>query len=252
MAAYREHISVSGLLGVAYGLLATFALGFTPVQAGLCGTLTWVAGMLPDLDSQTGKPVRELFSLIAAVVPIVMFRRLFEWGYNEEGAMLLAVLLYASIRYGAAWFLGMVSVHRGMFHSVPALLIASEATFLAYKSDYVSVKVLMAGGVALGFFSHLLLDELYSVQWTGVRIRLNKAAGSAIKMFGKSLSANAVTYGILAATTWLALVDVGFIVDPATVQNREYDSPVEGVPMELDEAGRHFFESASGDGNDRM
>ena len=236
MAAYREHISVSGLLGVAYGLLATFGLGFTPVQAGLCGTLTWVAGMLPDLDSQSGKPIRELFSLLAAIVPIVMFRRLFEWGYNEEGAMLLAVLLYASVRYGGAMLLGMVSVHRGMFHSIPALLIAAQATFLAYKSDQMSVKLLMAGGVALGFASHLILDELYS----------------AVKMFGKSLSANAVTYGILAAVTWLALVDVGFLVDPVTVRNREFDIPIEGVPMELEEAGRHFFESASGEGNERM
>ena len=252
MAAYREHISVSGLLGVAYGLLAAFGLGFTPVQAGLCGTLTWVAGMLPDLDSQSGKPIRELFSLLAAVVPIVMFRRLFEWGYNEEGAMLLAVILYASIRYGGATLLGMVSVHRGMFHSIPALLIASEATFLAYKSDHMGVKLLMVGGVALGFASHLILDELYSVQWIGVRLKLNKAAGSAVKMFGKSLSANAVTYGILAAVTWLALVDVGFLVDPATVRNREFDSPIDGVPMELEEAGRHFFKSASGEGNSRM
>ena len=34
--------------------------------------LAWVAGMLPDLDSESGRPVREIFGLIAAIVPFEM------------------------------------------------------------------------------------------------------------------------------------------------------------------------------------
>ena len=38
-------------------------------------------------------------------------------------AMLMAVAVYASIRYGGAFVLGKLSVHRGMFHSLPALVM---------------------------------------------------------------------------------------------------------------------------------
>lgn len=215
MAGYREHISVSGLLGVGYGAGAWYAFGFSPVQGALAGTLTWFAGMLPDLDSETGKPVREIFGLLAAAAPVVLMPRLLQWGQDPETAMLLAILLYAGIRGGGAMVLGKLAVHRGMFHSIPALLIAAELTFLGYKSDSLSVRLLMAGGVALGFFSHLLLDELYSVEWTGIRLRLNQAAGSALKLFGKSFLPNVVCYGLLCALTYFTLIDVGLLERPS-------------------------------------
>jgi len=151
MADYKTHIATSGTLGVGYGAASIFALGFTPVEGALAGCLTWVAGMLPDLDSESGRPVREVFGVTAAIAPMVLMRRLHEWGGNPEGAMLLAVLVYISIRYGGGIILGSLAVHRGMFHSIPALLIAAELTFLGYMSDNVWVKLLMAGGVAIGF-----------------------------------------------------------------------------------------------------
>lgn len=215
MAGYREHISVSGLLGICYGLVATYAFKFTPVQAVLAGCLTWVAGMLPDLDSDSGKPVREMFGLAAAIAPLVLMQYLQKWAGNPETALLAAVLIYATIRYAGALVFGKFSVHRGMFHSIPALLIAAELTFLAYKSDSLGVKLLMAGGVAVGFLSHLVLDEFYSVEWTGIRLRLNKSAGSALKLFGRNYFANLFAYSLLAGLTYLALVNGGVIHEPS-------------------------------------
>jgi hypothetical protein len=215
MAGYREHITVSGLLGAGYGVAATFGLGFTPVQGALAGIFTWVAGMLPDVDSDTGKPVREIFGLLAAIAPFAMMRHLLVWsGGDVETAILLSVLVYAGIRYGASTVLCRISVHRGMFHSVPALLIAAELAFLAYRSDSNAVKLLMAGGVAAGFLSHLVLDEIYSVEWTGIRLRLNKAAGSAIKLVGKKFIPNVVTYALLMVLTYATLISVGIVQEP--------------------------------------
>lgn len=219
MAGYRTHISVSGFLGVGYGAAAAYAMGFTPVQGALAGVFTWVSGMLPDLDSDTGRPLREVFSLIAAIVPLAMMGHLLHWGKNPEGAMLLAVILYAAIRYGGAALLAKVSVHRGMFHSVPAMLIAAEIAYLGYKSDAAMVKMLMAGGVALGFLSHLILDEIYAVEWTGIRLRLNKAAGSAFKFVGKAFLPNVFTYALLMLLTYATLVDLG-VMQPPPVPNQ--------------------------------
>ncbi|MCH7990080.1 MAG: metal-dependent hydrolase, partial [Planctomycetes bacterium] len=122
--------------------------------------------------------------------------------------------LYAGIRYGCAWVLGKLAVHRGMFHSIPAMLIAAELAFLAFQSESVNVRLLMAGGVAVGFLSHLLLDELYSVEWSGVRVRLNKYAGSAFKLFGKEFLPNVMTYALLSVLSYAALVDAGLLESP--------------------------------------
>ena len=219
MAGYREHISVSGLCGACYGFGASTALGFTPEQGAVAGLLTWVAGMLPDLDSDSGKPIQEIFSLLAAAVPMVMIRRLLEWTSTTEGAIVLAAGIYALIRYGAAYALKKVSVHRGMFHSVPAMIIAAQITFLVFAIGDIKLRLLMAGGVGLGFLSHLILDELYSVQWTGVRLRLAKSAGSALKFVGNSFLPNVVTYALLMLLAYAILADMGLVERPHVPQS---------------------------------
>jgi membrane-bound metal-dependent hydrolase YbcI (DUF457 family) len=229
MAGYREHISVSGLCGAAYGAAASLILGFTPVQSALAGCLTWVAGMLPDLDADGGKPVREIFGLLGAIVPLVAIRHLMRWCGSVDGVVLSAIIIYALTRYGGAAVLKKLSVHRGMFHSIPALLIASELTFLAYVSDSVAVKCLMAGGVGIGFLSHLLLDELYSVQWSGLRLKLSKSAGSAFKLTSSRFIPNVFAYATLMFLTWLTLVDVGLIREPESLDGPPTASPTSPV-----------------------
>jgi len=214
MAGYREHISVSGLLGVVYGAAAYWALHFTPEQAIIAGCLTWIAGMLPDLDSDTGRPVREIFNLLGTICPLVLLRRLMAWTSDMERVMLVAILIYIGVRYGGAYLLGKLSVHRGMFHSIPAMLIAGELSFLAYQNDDMRVRFLMAMAVVAGFLSHLVLDEIYAVQWTGFRVRLNQFAGSAVKFSGKSHFANLITYGLLTVLTYAAISELGLIEQP--------------------------------------
>ncbi|HAH44275.1 metal-dependent hydrolase [Gimesia sp.] len=228
MAGYKEHISVSGLLGIGYGTIASLFMGFTPTQGILAGVLTWVGGMLPDLDSETGRPIRELFSLTAAVASFVAMRCMIHKGADPDNAILMAVVTYAAVRYGGAAILSKFAVHRGMFHSIPALIITGETVFLAYFSDSYAVKFLMAGGISLGFLSHLVLDEVYSVERRGITIRLKKSSGSAIKWFGNGLFGNAVAYAILLTMTYITLVDSGVLIPPqqaAPVEN--IDAPVQ-------------------------
>src|SRR5690606_17470258 len=180
----------------------------------LVGWLTAMGGMLPDLDSETGRPVREMFGLVAAIAPLALVGRVLGWlglQGTPEMVMLLIVVMYLGIKYGGQMLVSSVSVHRGMFHSIPAMIISAELTYLVYPHESPKVKFLMGTGVAIGFFSHLLLDEMYSVQWSGVRIKLKKSAGSAIKMFGRMFVPNVVTYSILMVLSWAVLVDVGII-----------------------------------------
>ncbi len=234
MAAYREHITVSGILGVAYATAAVFLFSFSLVQATIVAVLTWVAGMLPDLDSESGRPVRELSGVVAAFAPLLMLQHAQAAGIRGDRAMLFAIVVYALVKYGGAFLLGKLTVHRGMFHSIPALLIASELTFLAYHSDELRVRVLMAVGVGIGFLSHLVLDEMYSVQWDGMKVRLAKSAGTAMKFFGPEALPNGVTMGLLLCLSYATLVEADIVQDPSKIPAPEVmhvTSDMEDAPI---------------------
>ena len=56
-------------------------------------------------------------------------------GFSPEQLLVILAGTYLFIRYGVAETFRRISVHRGMFHSVPAMLIAGLAVFLMYRPD---------------------------------------------------------------------------------------------------------------------
>ncbi|MCI0702064.1 MAG: metal-dependent hydrolase [Planctomycetia bacterium] len=207
MAGFRTHITVSGALGIAYGGAAVQPMGFTTEAGVLAAGVTAVGGMLPDLDSDSGVPVREMFGLAAAVVPLMLIPRLMDAGLSKEGILATLLFGYLIIRYGVANLFKLLSVHRGMYHSVPAMLIAGLCVYLAYHSPDRTLRFLLAGGVMLGFLSHLILDEVYSVDWRGLKPKLKSSAGSAFKFGSSSVFATATCYLILGGLLYLAYLD---------------------------------------------
>ena len=207
MAGFRTHLGFAAGCGFGYGAAAVNPLGFPAEAAVLAAGLTAVGGMLPDLDSDSGKPVKELFALAGAVVPLLLVPRLEQMQVSHEGMLAFLVGCYAFVRYGLAWGLKRVTVHRGMFHSIPAMLIAGLVVYLAYWSPDRGVRLLLAGGVMLGFLSHLVLDEVYSVDFNGVRVKLKTSAGSALKFFSPSFLGTTVCYTVLGALLVLAYGD---------------------------------------------
>jgi hypothetical protein len=57
----------------------------------------------------------------------------------------------------------------------------------------------MAAAVALGFLSHLVLDEVFSVDLRGARV--NRAFGTALKLWGSPLATLGI-YALLSYLTW--------------------------------------------------
>lgn len=216
MAAFKQHVTFSSLLGIGYAA-ALAGAGIEWVHGILAGALCGIAGMLPDLDSPSGRPVRELFGITAIAVPLLLVYRLRRSGLEPEQLVLLAAALYLFIRFGLSWVFKHLTVHRGMFHSIPAMLIAGEAVYLAHDCPEPYGRVTLAGGIMLGFLSHLVLDEIYAVDMNGATLRFNKAAGSALKFFSKNWGATAGTWLILGALTYLVGVDMGYF-SPLRIQ----------------------------------
>jgi len=203
MASYQGHLSFASVLAAGYGAAGVWSWGHDWGDAGLAAGLVVVGGMLPDLDSDSGVPVRELFGIAAVVGALLAYARL-RHGLNHEQAIVIAAGIYLFIRYVVARFFKWATVHRGMWHSVPAMLIAGLGVYLLSPCEETSHRYFLAGAVMVGFLSHLVLDELYAVNISGVTIKLNQFAGSAVKFFSKSILANAICYGILAGMVWVA------------------------------------------------
>jgi hypothetical protein len=163
------------------------------LAAGLCG----VAGMLPDLDSDSGVPVRETFAFAAAIVPMLLVDRLERMGTPHDLIVFTGFLVYIAIRFGVSQIFKRYTVHRGMWHSLPAAASVGLLTFLLVTGDSTFHRLYLAGAVVLGFLVHLLLDELWSIQWKGGRVRLKSSFGTAIKLWSRSWWANLSTYGKL-------------------------------------------------------
>jgi hypothetical protein len=204
MASYRGHLAFSSALAAGYGGVAAWKLDLDWGPLFLGAGLTALGGLLPDLDSDSGVPVRELFGLAAVAVPALLLPRMGAVGLSTDETLVVLSGLYLLIRYGLSALFKRVTVHRGMFHSIPAMLIAGLLVFLLYHSPDLTNRLFLAGGVMLGFLSHLVLDELCSVNLVGVKLRLNKYAGSALKFFSSSAPATVTTYALLGVLLWRA------------------------------------------------
>jgi hypothetical protein len=194
------------VLGVGYGAAGVamdYPLETCILSGGLCG----VAGMLPDLDSKSGVPVREIVALAAAVTPMMMIDRFQHMNMAAESIVLAGALIYIVIRFGVGEIFKLYTVHRGMWHSIPAAVTCGLlAMFICSCEDY-RLRMFKAVAVFLGFMSHLVLDELWSIELRGGRIRLKSSFGTAIKFWGRSLWGNVSTYAKLVAMIAITMGD---------------------------------------------
>lgn len=202
MANFATHVTTSTVLGVGYagaGVFYGLPIDTCLLAGGLCG----IGGMLPDLDSGSGIPLREAMAFAAAVIPMFLLERFQQFGLTHEQMVLAGGAVYLFIRFGVAAMLSKYTVHRGMFHSIPAAILFAELAFLICGCHDLQPRYFKAGGVLLGVMSHLLLDELYSIDVGNLRIK--KSFGTAIKFWGDSLWGNLSVYVKLIAATALIM-----------------------------------------------
>ena len=207
MADYKTHLTTSTVLGIGYGT-AGFFYWHLPVETCiLAGGLCSVSGMLPDLDSDSGRPVQEMTGFAASVIPMLMLERFQEFGWSREMITLAAVGIYVVVRFGVAELFKRYTVHRGMWHSIPACLVCGLLTFLIVAGQDLGIRMFKSGAVMAGFMSHLVLDELWSFSLRSGRLNIKRSFGTALKFWGRDRWANLSVYLKLAVIAFLAIGD---------------------------------------------
>ncbi len=230
MAGFGTHFTTSTVVGIGYGA-AGLAYGIPPstcmVGAGACS----LAGILPDLDSDSGRPVKEIMSFTAAMIPAMMIPRFHQMGLNSEQIVLAVAMVYLAIRFGVGDAFKRYTVHRGMWHSIPAAAVVGLIAFLCVSGSELPIRLFKSAAFVLGFLVHLVLDEIWSIEVRRGRMRIKKSFGTALKFFTtKGLWPNLSTYGKLVALVALVIGDP-YLMDQIGVEQPE-----------LPESSRQWFE----------
>lgn len=211
MADFATHLGW-GAVGAGLAATATYAADIVPAAEIMTLTAAGVVGsVLPDIDLEKATPSRMLFTglgLILAFIALFNFRA----SYSISELWLIWMGVFASMRYGAYHIFHRTAKHRGVFHSLLAgvFFMAFTATVLSHGLGREPVVAWMAGlFVLLGYLIHLVLDEVYAVDFSGVHLK--KSFGTALKLFEyKSLSVSA------------AMLVAGLILVPVTPPVREF------------------------------
>ncbi len=216
MANFNTHL---GVAAVGSGMLATLCLQVGLVDAKdaiLLASMGVVGGILPDIDLHYSHPSRILFSLLGIVLA-------FLWVFAAENDLPIVHLwgaglgVYLLVRYPVWVLFQKVTVHRGAIHSIGVAIIFGLATaaisfHLFARPPFISW--LLALFIFLGFILHLLLDEIYSVDFMGHRLK--RSFGTALKLLNfKDKTSSAV---IIASITvlWFITPDAGPFIDTLT------------------------------------
>lgn len=187
MANFRTHLSVSVTSSCLLSMWGVYAKLFGITTGALCAIVGTIGGLLPDIDLDHSAPARRGF-LLASLITSTLIVILYANTYRQDALILDSLIIWALsfviIRFVFLEIFSRLTVHRGMVHSVPymaifGLLVAYGAFFGLRLTALVSW--LFGIFLFFGALVHLILDEIYSVNVLG--LRLKKSSGTAFKFF---------------------------------------------------------------------
>ncbi len=213
MANFNTHL---GVAAVGSGMLATLCLqvGFVDAKdALLLASVGVLGGILPDIDLHYSHPSRILFSLLGIVMA-------FLWVFSAENQLSVIELwgaglgVYLFVRFPIWALFQKFTVHRGSIHSISvALLFCFATTALSFhffgKQPFIAWLVGLF--IFLGFILHLILDEIYSVDFMGHRLK--RSFGTALKLFDFKERISTAVISICVVVLWFVTPDASQFID---------------------------------------
>lgn len=203
MANFATHIGAGTVVS---GALATITLAADVIAPEnlVAVTLAGVLGsVLPDIDLKDSRASRALFSGLAVFFSFcVLFLNAAQYSIAELWLLWLGSFLL--VRYAAEALFHRFSYHRGIWHSIVAGLFWWFLTAIIFHyvlGTHEGVAWLGGGFMFIGYLTHLALDEMYSVNLIGQRLK--RSFGSAMKLFDSRKPGESATVAALAVILFL-------------------------------------------------
>jgi membrane-bound metal-dependent hydrolase YbcI (DUF457 family) len=206
MAGFKTHLLGGMTGGGVLALTGYLQEHINLKEAGAVAMLGTLGGLLPDLDSDTGKPLKLLFQLLSILVPMSFYYLYKDYFAKEVTITLLFfVISYLAVQYLLCPLIKKLTVHRGIMHSIPFALLCGQVTFLLFFKISHRVALYYAMAVFLGALIHLVLDEYHAISFKGFVPQLGRFSGTALAFYSSSLWTTLLVYLLLLATGYLIL-----------------------------------------------
>ena len=200
MAGYKTHFGGGLVVGICVGFYA-LSSGLASFSQSICLLIFgMIGGLLPDLDSDTGRPVKLLYSITAVACLLAVTFYAVSSGHSIDfivtsGSITLIVC-------AALFFLfKRMTVHRGIMHSIPFALFVGTFTALLTSSWGSYLSTLVGVSMLTGVVAHLLLDELNSIGLKyGFIPYVKQSFGTAFKFTGDSVLSTVTLYAAIGIT----------------------------------------------------
>ena len=186
MASFEQHVNVAVIVsGVT--LVPLYASSFVDMNHALILlAFGMLGGVLPDLDSDSSKPVQIAFRILSIFIPLMV---LLSIGVKLSLSVILSVWAISTIvlNFIVFKFFLLITKHRGIFHTIPMGILFSQLLFIVLNHTFsftVFFSTVSAVFLFMGFMTHLILDELFSINALGFRIK--KSFGTALKLYDKN------------------------------------------------------------------
>jgi len=155
-----------------------------------------MGGILPDIDSDNSIPTKIMQYVFANLISFfILFKYIGQ--YPIGNLILIWIGSFLVSLYILEGF-NKITSHRGMFHSIPAGFIFwfsfSLLFYYVFKFNYL-VSWYFGMFVFLGYITHLILDEIYSIDVSGRRIK--KSFGTAFKLWSRDKKSTLLFYSIM-------------------------------------------------------
>ena len=160
MANFKEHLILGTVVGGFGATSLLVAKQADPQAVLLYLSAATIGSVLPDIDADDSTPLHIAFSFFAILLAFfALFSQESRLSIVELLALWLAVYLFFKLAVFALFI--RTTVHRGVFHSIPAgVMFGFLTSILMSKLFQFSDKVawFSAGFVLIGYLVHLLLD----------------------------------------------------------------------------------------------
>ncbi|MBF0226605.1 MAG: metal-dependent hydrolase [Desulfobacterales bacterium] len=207
MAGFKIHLLGGMTNGALIAGICLWKQGFTPIQAGAVFIAGTIGGLLPDVDSDTSRPLTLLFQLMSVLIPAILYQKASKYGGKSPEFMICYFAIsYIFINYVICEIIKELTVHRGIMHSIPFAFLCGGIGYLLFSQSGKNISLSCGVAVFTGCLVHLILDEFNSFSFKfGLIPVVKRSSGTALKLGSESVISTAFVY-LLTVCIYLFIV----------------------------------------------
>lgn len=198
MANFKTHTTLGIIVGFFFSAVCLLFSTITNIWiAFLIVFGCFVGSFLPVIDSNSGKPIKifsVFFSFLFAIIGLYFF---YKENYKIEILISAPIIIFLIIWFPGTYLVKKLTKHRGIFHSIPMSFLSF--LMLLFFLDFFKIplkdKFIISLSIMIGYLSHLILDEIYSLKLSKKKLlEKKKSFGTALKFYSKHKKTSIFVY----------------------------------------------------------